>query len=145
MSVRMDWFEGFHVYGERGSVIARSFQPWYMRTSEVECFSESDGVYRRPLGADGHFWRRQVEGFADTVLAGAPQRGADARDGLAVVQHSSRSSARWTPARRSSSRGSSEPCDGRRIFAKTFIRPDLPETLDAVVAAGLTTIQFNMA
>jgi predicted dehydrogenase len=57
-----------------------------MRTSEVECFSESDGVYRRPLGADGHFWRRQVEGFADTVLAGAPQRGADARDGLAVVQ-----------------------------------------------------------
>jgi sugar phosphate isomerase/epimerase len=31
------------------------------------------------------------------------------------------------------------------IFAKTFIRPDLPETLDAVVAAGLTTIQFNMA
>ena len=31
------------------------------------------------------------------------------------------------------------------IFAKTFSRPDLPETLDAVVAAGLTTIQFNMA
>ena len=86
VSVRMDWFEGFHVYGERGSVIARSFQPWYMRTSEVECFSESDGVYRRPLGADGHFWRRQVEGFADTVRGAAPQRGADARDGLAVVQ-----------------------------------------------------------
>lgn len=31
------------------------------------------------------------------------------------------------------------------IFARTFSRPDLPATLDAVVAAGLTTIQFNMA
>jgi predicted dehydrogenase len=67
-------------------VVARSFQPWYLRTSEVECFSESDGLYRRPLGADGHFWRRQVEGFADTILNGAPQRGADAHDGLAAVR-----------------------------------------------------------
>jgi sugar phosphate isomerase/epimerase len=31
------------------------------------------------------------------------------------------------------------------IFAKTFTRPALPEILDAVVAAGLGTIQFNMA
>jgi sugar phosphate isomerase/epimerase len=31
------------------------------------------------------------------------------------------------------------------IFAKTFSRGDLSETLDAVVASGLTTIQFNMA
>jgi sugar phosphate isomerase/epimerase len=31
------------------------------------------------------------------------------------------------------------------IFAKTFARPELPEVLDAIVAAGLGTIQFNMA
>jgi sugar phosphate isomerase/epimerase len=31
------------------------------------------------------------------------------------------------------------------IFAKTFSRPDLSATLDAVVASGLETIQFNMA
>ena len=31
------------------------------------------------------------------------------------------------------------------IFAKTFPRRSLPETLDAVVDAGLTTMQFNMA
>jgi predicted dehydrogenase len=86
MSVRMDWFEGFHVYGERGSVVSKSFQPWYLRTSEVECFSEADATYRRPLGADGHFWRRQVEGFADTILTGARQVGADAQDGLAAVR-----------------------------------------------------------
>jgi predicted dehydrogenase len=86
VSVRMDWFEGFHVYGEHGSVIAKSFQPWYRRTSEVECFSESDGIYRRPLGADGDVWRRQIEGFADVVLTGGRQQGANARDGLAAVR-----------------------------------------------------------
>jgi sugar phosphate isomerase/epimerase len=31
------------------------------------------------------------------------------------------------------------------IFAKTFSRPDLSATLDAVVASGLDTMQFNMA
>jgi predicted dehydrogenase len=86
VSVRMDWFEGFHVYGEHGSVVARAFQPWYLRAAEVECFSTADGAYHRPLGADSHFFRRQVEGFAATVLDGAPQLGATAQDGLQAVR-----------------------------------------------------------
>jgi predicted dehydrogenase len=84
--VRMDWFEGFQIYGERGSVVARSFQPWYKRAAEVECFSAADRRYHRPLGEDAHFWRRQVEGFADTILTGAPQLGADVDDGLAAMR-----------------------------------------------------------
>jgi predicted dehydrogenase len=55
-------------------------------SSDVECFSEKDGSYRRPLGADGHFFRRQVEGFADTILGGVPMRGANVEDGLAAVR-----------------------------------------------------------
>jgi predicted dehydrogenase len=86
MSVRMDWFEGFHVYGEHGSVVARAFQPWYLRAAEVECFSDADRTYHRPLGADSHFFRRQVEAFADTILDDAPQAGAGAEDGLAVAR-----------------------------------------------------------
>ena len=86
MAVRMDWFEGFHVYGEHGSVVAKAFQPWYLRSAEVECFSAADGSYHRPLGADGHVFRRQIEGFADAILTGAPQAGAGARDGLAAVR-----------------------------------------------------------
>ena len=31
------------------------------------------------------------------------------------------------------------------IFAKTFPRPTLEETLDAVVGHGLTHVQFNMS
>jgi predicted dehydrogenase len=86
VAVRMDWFEGFHVYGEHGSVVARAFQPWYLRAAEVECFRAADRSYHRPLGADGHVFRRQVEGFAATVLDGAPQAGASAQDGLAAVR-----------------------------------------------------------
>ena len=86
MSVRMDWFEGFHVYGEHGSVVAKAFQPWYLRAAEVECFSDADRSYHRPLGADSHFFRRQIEGFADTILTGAPQAGANAADGLAAIR-----------------------------------------------------------
>jgi predicted dehydrogenase len=86
ISVRMDWFEGFHVYGEHGSVVAKAFQPWYLRAAQVECFSAADRTYHRPLGADSHFFRRQIEGFADTILHGAGQIGASADDGLAVVR-----------------------------------------------------------
>jgi predicted dehydrogenase len=86
IKVRMDWHEGFQVYGEHGSVIGRTYNPWYYRSSDVECFSEKDGIYRRPLGADGHFFRRQVEGFAETILDGVPMRGASAEDGLAAVR-----------------------------------------------------------
>jgi predicted dehydrogenase len=86
MSVRMDWHEGFAVYGDGGSVLGRTFQPWYLRASEVECFSAADRAYHRPLGEDGHFFRRQVEGFARTVLDGTPPTGATAADGLAALQ-----------------------------------------------------------
>jgi predicted dehydrogenase len=86
IKVRMDWHEGFQVYCEHGSVIGKTYNPWYYKPSDVECFSEKDGQYHRPLGADGHFFRRQVEGFADSILDGAPMRGADADDGLAALR-----------------------------------------------------------
>ena len=82
----MDWHEGFQLYGENGSVLAKTFNPWYFRASEVEIFHERDATTRKPLGADGHFFRRQVEGLADTVLHGAPMRGADVTDGLASIR-----------------------------------------------------------
>jgi predicted dehydrogenase len=86
VAVRMDWHEGLQLYGEKGSVIAKTYNPWYYKSSDVEIFSETDGTWRRPLGADGHFYRRQVEGFADTILDGAPMRGADVTDGVASVR-----------------------------------------------------------
>lgn len=86
VAVRMDWHEGFQIYGEGGSILAKTYNPWYYKSSEVDIFHEADGTTRRVLGADGHFYRRQVEGFADTILKGAPQYGADLEDGIASVR-----------------------------------------------------------
>lgn len=86
VAVRMDWHEGFQLYGENGSVTAKTFNPWYFRSSEVDIFHEKDATARRPLGADGHFFRRQLEGLADTVLNGAPMRGAGVEDGIASIK-----------------------------------------------------------
>ncbi len=86
VAVRMDWHEGFQIYGKNGSILAKTYNPWYYKTSEVDIFHESDGTTRRVLGADGHFYRRQLEGFADTVLTGRPTGGADLEDGIASVR-----------------------------------------------------------
>jgi predicted dehydrogenase len=84
--VRMDWHEGFHIYGENGSVLGRTYNPWLYKTSDVEIFHEAAGITSRVLGGDGHFYRRQIEGFADSILNGAPMAGADIDDGVASVR-----------------------------------------------------------
>ncbi len=86
VAVRDDWQEGLTLYGENGSITAKTYNPWYYKSSDVEIFHEKDATYRRPLGADGHFYRRQIEGFADAVLDGTPMRGADVTDGVASVR-----------------------------------------------------------
>lgn len=86
VQVRMDWHEGFQIYGKNGSILGKTYNPWYYKTSEVDIFREADGATHRVLGADGHFYRRQVEGFARTILDGTPMEGADIDDGIASVQ-----------------------------------------------------------
>ncbi len=86
VAVRMDWHEGFQIYGANGSVIGKTFNPWYYKSSEVDIFHEAAGESRRVLGADGHFYRRQLEGFASVILDGAPMHGADIDDGIASVR-----------------------------------------------------------
>ena len=86
IGVRMDWHEGFQVYGENGSASAKIYNPWFYKSSDVELFHEDSATTTRVLGADGHFYRRQLEGFADSVQSGAPMRGADIADGLASIR-----------------------------------------------------------
>lgn len=86
VAVRMDWHEGFQIYGQNGSVLAKTYNPWYYKSSEVDIFREADGGWHRTLGADGHFYRRQVEAFADIILDGAPMVGASIEDGIASVR-----------------------------------------------------------
>ena len=86
IAVRMDWHEGYQVYGEHGSVLGKTPNPWYHLASEVECFSTRDNQYHRPIGADAHVYKLQVEGFADVILNGAPMSGASVDDGLAAIR-----------------------------------------------------------
>ena len=83
---RGDFEEGFRIAGEFGSVLARLPLTWYHKSGNVECFSIRDGLYRRPLGADAFTYKLQVESFADIILHGKPQFGANVHDGLASVQ-----------------------------------------------------------
>jgi predicted dehydrogenase len=86
VAVRMDWHEGFQIYGKNGSVIGKTYNPWYYKSSDVDIFREADGATHRVLGADGHFYRRQLEGFAHTILDGAVMLGATVDDGVASVR-----------------------------------------------------------
>jgi predicted dehydrogenase len=86
VTVRGDFEEGFRIYGEYGSVNGRIHLPWFHKTSEVECFSIKDDLYRRPLGQDAFTYKLQLEGFADTILHGKPQIGASVDDGVAAMR-----------------------------------------------------------
>jgi predicted dehydrogenase len=80
---RGDFEEGFRAHGAHGSGFGQAPWPWFQR-ARVECFK--DGEYRRLLGEDGFTFRRQIEGFADVILHGAPQLGATLDDGIAAVR-----------------------------------------------------------
>jgi predicted dehydrogenase len=91
---RGDWFEGFTVSGEWGSVQGKTYNPWFFKGSDVSCFSERDASYRQVLGADAHVYKLQLEGLADTILNGVTQRGTTIAEGIEnikamlAVQHS---------------------------------------------------------
>jgi len=86
VAVRMDWHEGFQIYGEHGSVVGKTYLPWLFKSSDVEIFSAKDRSYHRPLGEDAHFYKLQVEGFADTILHNKPMAGAGIDDGIAAMR-----------------------------------------------------------
>lgn len=86
IAVRGDFTEGFEVYGELGSVYCEMNLPWYHKSSYVECISVKDGIIRRPLGEDAYTYKRQIEGFADSVLHGNPLHGCDVTDGVAGMR-----------------------------------------------------------
>jgi predicted dehydrogenase len=87
IAVRMDFHEGFQVYGEHGSVLGKTYLPWFCKSSDVECFSVRDRQYHRPLGEDAHFYKLQVEGLAAAILRGERvPRGATVDDGTSAVR-----------------------------------------------------------
>ena len=74
VAVRMDWHEGFQIYGENGSVARRRpTTPGTTRRATSTSSARPTPAGTALLGADGHFYRRQLEGLADVD----PPRRAD--------------------------------------------------------------------
>lgn len=86
IKIRGDWHEGFQVYGEQGTVSAKTDNPWFYKSSEVSCYYEPEQQYYRPLGADGFSYRRQLEHFADVILKNSQPIGTSIEEGLEIVK-----------------------------------------------------------
>lgn len=86
IKIRGDWHEGFQVYGEAGTVFAKTYNPWFYKSSDVECYLESEQLFYRPLGADGFSYRRQLEHFADVILHQKKMRGTEIGQALEVTK-----------------------------------------------------------
>ncbi len=142
----MDWHEGFQIYGENGSASAKIYNPWFYKSSDVELFDEDSATTTRVLGADGHFYRRQVEGFADSVLSGAPMRGADIADGVANIKTMvaiAHSVASGKSVEVASAKGALVVELG--IFSRTYQLIGIDKICAQAAQDGYQTIQFNFS
>ncbi|MEM6802132.1 MAG: Gfo/Idh/MocA family oxidoreductase [Bacteroidota bacterium] len=86
IKLRGDWHEGFQIYGEQGSINGKTYNPWFYKSSEVECFWEEDQTYYRPLGADGFSYRRQLEHFAEVILKGKEALGTSIQEARTITK-----------------------------------------------------------
>ena len=85
VTIQGDHHEGFHLYSQHGSIQAKTYLPWFFKSSDVEVFTSTDAQYHRPLGADGHSYRRQIEGFCAAIRGNQGVRAATINDGVASL------------------------------------------------------------
>ncbi len=85
VTIQGDHHEGFNLYSQHGSIQAKTYLPWFFKSSDVEVFTSTDQQYHRPLGADGHSYRRQIEGFCAVIRGEPVVRAAGIADGIAAV------------------------------------------------------------
>ena len=86
VAIAQQWHEGCEIYGTGGTVFAKTFNPWEFRSSIVECYDKQTNVSSTPAAYDGQFYRRELEGFADSILNNKPCGGATAEDGMMVMR-----------------------------------------------------------
>lgn len=86
VAIAQQWHEGCEIYGTGGTVFAKTYNPWEFRSSVVECYDRETDLCTTPAAYDGHFYRRELEGFADSILNHVPCTGATADDGIRVMR-----------------------------------------------------------
>lgn len=86
VAIRADWHEGFHIYGTEGSVFAKTYNPWYYKPTEVQCYSEKKKLFSQPLDNNANFYKLQLESFADYIFGNSKQIGTNLKEGLHSVR-----------------------------------------------------------
>ncbi len=86
IAAKMDWHEGYQIYCTNGSVIGKGYNPWYYKSTDVQCFLADQKEYRSPLGEDGFSYRRQLEGFSDAIMKGSRLKGTTIDDGIEITK-----------------------------------------------------------
>ncbi len=81
--VQMEWFEGLHIHGEKGSVEARINFPYFKRASDVRMFDTTTNTYSTPASNEIDHYERQAVAFAEAILCGREVT-PNGRDGLAA-------------------------------------------------------------
>ena len=86
VAIAQQWHEGCELYGTEGTVFANIYNPWEFRSAKVTCFDKKTEMSYTPAAFDGQFYRRQLEGFAESILHGKPCTGATPEDGIMVMK-----------------------------------------------------------
>ncbi len=146
VAVRMDWWEGFQVYGSEGSVVGQLYNPWYLQGRRSPRVLHP----RRPVPPAHRRRRRRVP------AAGRGPRGSRHHRPAVARRHRHGRGRRRTRHGRSCPFGRVRRLGPSRrrvrgvvmqlgIFAKTYNRPTVEQTLRAVRNDGLSAVQFNMS
>jgi predicted dehydrogenase len=85
ISAKMDWFEGFHVFGVHGSVTADMKFPFFLQPAAIKISDSSRREVRTPLLPDSDAYKRQIEAFAHNIETGSPVT-PNAVDGMVCQQ-----------------------------------------------------------
>ena len=146
VAVRMDWWEGFQVYGSEGSVIGKLFNPWHCgpprcRRSRPRTTSTTSRSGRtRTYSGCRSRTASPPRPPAPPRVARPPEDGARLRTGYGrprpVGQH--RRVGRLDEV-------TEDWLMKLGIFAKTFDRADVDACLQAVADAGIPATQFNLS
>lgn len=80
--------EGFRLFGTNGSITANCHSLWQLCPTELSCQNIRTGEIVSPYDSDGQVYRRQMENFANVILADKKmaQVGAGMKDGIHVLQ-----------------------------------------------------------
>jgi predicted dehydrogenase len=72
VKIHADWSEGFEVHGKFGTVVGKTFLPFFRRPSVVKAFDIRTGITETPVGADSDPYKRQLDSFARSIRGDAP-------------------------------------------------------------------------